>query len=70
MDKIDYRELAFKIFCFGAIGFLCIFFFKYALGYLLPFLLSWGVAYLVYPLANELSMKIKISRKVNQMSLW
>ncbi len=64
MDKIDYRELAFKIFCFGAIGFLCIFFFKYALGYLLPFLLSWGVAYLVYPLANELSMKIKISRKV------
>ena len=64
MNKIDYKELASKIFCIGALGIIIILSFKYALKYVLPFLIAWGVAYLVYPISQELSSKIKISRKV------
>lgn len=64
MKTIDYRELAYKIFCFGAMGILLIAFFKYALGYIFPFLFAWGIGYLVYPIAYKLSSRIKISRKL------
>ncbi|MBR2381639.1 MAG: sporulation integral membrane protein YtvI [Clostridia bacterium] len=64
MGKINYRELAFKLFCWGFIFVLGLLFFKYLFGYTIPFLIAWGIAYLVYPIANKLSSKIKISRKV------
>ncbi|MBO5716424.1 MAG: sporulation integral membrane protein YtvI [Clostridia bacterium] len=64
MGKINYRELTFKLFCWGFISVLGLLFFKYLFGYTIPFLIAWGVAYLVYPIANKLSAKIKISRKI------
>lgn len=64
MEKIDYQSLAYKLFCFGAIGIFIYLVAKYTFGVIVPFLIAWGIAYLVYPLANELSQKTKLSRKV------
>lgn len=64
MEKTDYKQLACKIFCFGVFGAIAYILIKYALGYVLPFLLAWGIAYLIYPIAYELSSKIKLSRKL------
>ena len=64
MNKIDYKELASKIFCFATLGILILIAFKYLFGYLLPFLIAFGVGYIVHPLAMEVSVKTKISRKV------
>lgn len=69
MGKINYRELAFKLFCWGIIGVASLLFFKYLFKYTVPFLIAWGVAYLIYPLANKLSAKTKISRKFCSFSL-
>lgn len=64
MNKIDYRDLAFKIFCFGSLALVVIFAVRYALGYVAPFIVAWGIAYLVYPIACELSKGIRIPRKI------
>ena len=64
MEKIDYRELASKLFCFGIIGALIVLIYKYALRILAPFLIAWLIAYLVFPLAKDISKRIKISRKI------
>ena len=64
MDKINYRELAFKLFCWGFIAILGFLFFKYLFGYTVPFLIAWCVASIIYPWANKLSAKIKLSRKI------
>lgn len=64
MDKINYRELAFKLFCWGFIAILGFLFFKYLFGYTVPFLIAWCVASIIYPWANKLSTKIKLSRKI------
>lgn len=64
MGKINYRDLAFKLFCWGFIGVFALIFLKYLFGYTIPFLIAWGVAYLVYPIACRLSGKTKISRKI------
>lgn len=69
MERIDYKDLASKLFCwsiFVLIGFL---FFNYLFGYAIPFLLAWGIAYLIYPFACELSAKTKISRKACSFAL-
>jgi sporulation integral membrane protein YtvI len=64
MNKIDYKELASKIFCFAALGILILIAFKYLFGYVLPFLIAFGIGYIVHPFAMEVSVKTKISRKV------
>lgn len=63
MEKIDYKHLASKLFCWLFFALLTLLFFKYLFGYTVPFLVAWGIAYLIYPLANELSSKIKLSRR-------
>ena len=64
MEKTDYKELASKLFCFFALGLGGFLFFKYALGYFLPFIIAWAVAYLVRPIATELHKRTKVSFKV------
>ena len=64
MEKIDYREFASKLFCYCVLVLVGILFFKYLFSYIAPFLVSWGVGYLVYPLAIKLSKKTKLSRKI------
>ena len=64
MEKTDYKELASKIFCFGVLGIAMLLFAKYALVYFLPFIIAWGIAYLVRPMAKELRKRTKISFKV------
>lgn len=64
MGKTDYKELAAKLFCFSIFALVGILFFKYLFSYTVPFLVSWGIAYLVYPTASKLSGKTKISRKI------
>lgn len=64
MVKINYGELAAKLFCWGIFIGLGYLFFEYFFGAIVPFLVAWGVAYLIYPIAHELSAKIKVSRKV------
>jgi sporulation integral membrane protein YtvI len=64
MEKTDYKVLAARIFCYGALALLLFIFLKYCLGYVLPFLIAWGIAYLIYPLAYKLSKKTKLSRKI------
>ena len=63
MGKIDYKELASKLFCFGFFGIVGFLFFRYLFGYTVPFLIAFLVAYFVYPMALKISSKIKISRK-------
>lgn len=63
MENTDYKNLAAKLFCFGVLGIAGFLFFKYLFGLLVPFLIAWGIAYLIYPTARELSSKIKLSRK-------
>ncbi len=64
MEKTDYKGLAAKLFCFGIFALIILVFFKYLFSYTVPFLISWGIAYLVYPIADKLSAKTKISRKI------
>ena len=64
MEKIDYRGLAAKLFCFSVFALIAILFFKYLLSYTVPFIIAWGIAYLVYPVAVKLGKKTKISRKI------
>lgn len=64
MEKIDYKELSAKLFSWGIIIFLALVFAKYLLPIFVPFLIAWGIAYLIFPIANELSSKIKFSKKV------
>ena len=64
MENIDYKNLAFKLFCWLTIGIVGIFFFKYLFVYILPFLIAWAIAYIIYPYACELSARIKLSRKI------
>lgn len=64
MEKTDYNELASKIFCFGVLGIAIFLFAKYALVYFLPFIIAWGIAYLVRPMAKELRKRTKISFKL------
>lgn len=62
--ELDYKSLAYKIFCwsfFALCGFL---FFKYLFVYLFPFVISWAVGYAVYPIAIKMSKRTKISRRV------
>lgn len=63
MEGIDYRNLTFKLFCWLVIGAGVILFVKYLFVIILPFLIAWGIAYIIYPYACELSAKIKVSRK-------
>ena len=69
MDKIDYKQVASKLLCYVAFGILGYIFIRYALGYIMPFLIAWGIAYLIFPLANELSSRVKISRKLCSLFL-
>lgn len=64
MEKIDYKELATKLFCWLILGISAILFVKYLFGYTVPFLVAWGIAYLIYPIAHKLSAKTKLPRKV------
>lgn len=64
MGKTDYKELASKLFCWCVFALIGILFFKYLFSYTVPFLVSWGIAYLVYPVAVKLNEKTKISRKI------
>ena len=63
MNKINYIELSSKIVCFGLVGAAVFIALKYMLGYLVPFIIAWGVAYIVYPIAKGVAYKTKISRK-------
>ncbi len=63
MIKINYRELASKLFCWGVAAVVGILFFRYLFKYAVPFLIAWGIAYLIYPLACKISGRTKISRK-------
>jgi len=69
MEKIDYQALAYKLFCLGAIGILIYLSAGYVLGVIMPFLIAWGIAYLVYPIADELSQRTKLPRKVCSFAL-
>ncbi len=64
MDKIDYKELASRLFCFGIFALIGILFFKYLFSYTVPFFLAWGIAYFIYPFAKKMSERTKISRKL------
>lgn len=64
MEKIDYKGLAAKLFCFSVFTLLGVLFFKYLFSYTVPFLIAWGIAYFVYPFSEKLSKKCKISRKI------
>ena len=64
MGKIDYRELASKLFCFGVLIFAGVLFFRYFFSYSVPFLIAWVIAYAVFPLAQRMSKKTGISRKI------
>ena len=63
MDKIDYKSLAARLFCIACLIIVGVIFFKYIFVALVPFLIAWGIAYLVYPIARELSQKTKIKRR-------
>lgn len=63
MGKIDYKSLASKLFCWGIFVIIGLLFFRYIFSYTVPFLISWGIAGAVYPLAKKISAKTKISRK-------
>ncbi len=64
MEKVDYKGLAAKLFCFCIFALIGVLFFKYLFSYIVPFLIAWGIGYFVYPLAEKLSRKCKISRKI------
>lgn len=64
MEKTDYKNLASKLFCWAIFALIGMLFFKYLFSYTVPFLIAWGIAYMVYPLAKKISSKTKISRKV------
>lgn len=64
MEKINYRTLASKLFCWIVLGVGGYLFIKYLFGYIIPFIIAWVVAYLIFPLARELSSKIRLSRKI------
>ena len=64
MEKINYKELASKLFCWGIFVIIIALFFKYLFWSIFPFLVAWGVAYAIFPIASELSSKTKISRKI------
>ncbi len=64
MEKINYRALASKLFCWIVLGLGAYLFLEYLLEYIVPFIIAWIVAYLIFPLADELSSKIKLSRKI------
>lgn len=63
MEKLDYKGLAAKLFCWGMFALIGILFFKYLFSYTVPFLVAWGIAYAIYPFAKRISKKTKISRK-------
>lgn len=61
---MSWSERAGKIFCF-----LCLFggiflIIKYALGIFLPFIIAWGLAILIKPIAHKVSVALKIPRKL------
>ena len=64
MEKIDYKSLAAKLFCLSVLAIIGLLFFNYLFSYTVPFLISWGIAYAVFPLAKKMSTKTKISRKI------
>ena len=64
MEKIDYKNLAAKIFCLSMLVLFGVLFFKYLFPYVIPFIIAWGIGYFVYPLAEKTSKKCKISRKI------
>lgn len=64
MEKIDYKELAARMICFLILGVLGIMFFKYLFAYFVPFIIAYAIALAIYPLARELSARIKVSRKI------
>lgn len=64
MEKIDYKNLAAKLFCLCVFVLIGILFFKYLFSYTVPFLIAWGIGYMIYPLAVKINKKTKISRKI------
>ena len=64
MEKTDYKSLAAKLFCWCVLAILGVVFFKYFFSYITPFIIAWGIAYSIYPLAKRISSKTKISRKI------
>ncbi len=64
MDKINYRSLSYKLICFAFFAVVGVLFFKYLFGDTVPFLVAWGLAYLIFPLADELASRLKLSRKL------
>ena len=61
---MSWNERAGRIFCFLCLGVGAYLILKYALGVFLPFIIAWGLAILTKPLAQKLSDKLKISRKI------
>ncbi len=62
--SVDYPLLAAKLICL--LGLLCLLWliFKYVLVVFLPFLLAWGLAFLVHPVAARLSARLHLPRKL------
>ncbi len=64
MEKIDFKELAARIFCFSALALLIFLFFKYILVVLVPFLIAWAISMPIYPLACTFSKRTGLPRKL------
>ena len=62
-NNIDWQNLAAKLFCVIIIIFAVVFFGKYLLVAVLPFLIAWATALLVRPVAKFFSKKIGLSQK-------
>ena len=67
--EINYKSLAYKIFCWGFFILCALLFFRYLFPYLFPFIISWVIGYAVYPVAIKLSKRTKISRRICSFAL-
>lgn len=67
--EINYKSLAYKIFCWGFFILCAVLFFRYLFPYLFPFIISWAIGYAVYPVAIKLSKRTKISRRICSFAL-
>lgn len=63
-EKFDWGRLASILFCSLAIGFLVFLVGKYALAIVMPFIIAWGMALLIRPMAELVSRKMKIPTKL------
>lgn len=64
MEKKDWKTLAAILFCIAFFGVLAILFFRYVIAIFFPFLIAWGIAMPIYPVASAMSKKTGISRRI------